>query len=521
VVHFTPNNACTTVPVNFTDATSDPEGGINQWQWRFTDGQGALLGEAATRNPVFTFNQPGTSYTELIATSLVGCRDTLVRHITVRESPRIDFRFTTPCLGEPVFFTDNTTAPVWALVTGQQWRFGDGNLSSQANPSHLYSQPGIYNVTLSVTALNGCAPSLTKAVTVHSPPVAFFPAPDLCVNTPHTFTDLSTVSNSTVNRWRWQFGNLGESTEQNPGFTFTHAGQYPITLTATSAAGCSSTITQLLDVHPAPVPAFSFFPRYGVAPLRVSFSNLSQGASRYRWDFGDGTTGTAAANPTHTYTQNGIYFATLVAYTPLGCAASRTQEIRVIPLTIDVSVTNVSWQVKDNFLVISATLMNQGTLEFDTLYLDFRVSGREPVRETWSGLLRPGELKAHTFNARLPWNERFDYFCVEAHVPRLTEDNNPANNQRCQPFGEEFAVLPPWPNPATGHINIGFMVPMEDQVSITLSNLHGHYFGTLWEGTAEKGITTLRIPTGTLPKGTYIFRVHYREEVKVGRFMVW
>ncbi|MFN3555772.1 MAG: PKD domain-containing protein [Bacteroidales bacterium] len=517
---FTPNNACSDVPVVFSDASTDQEGGIGQWQWSFFDGQGNLLGQSQQPAPSFTFADPGNHRIALEVASLVGCRDSLSRMINVRQSPEVDFSFTTPCLGEAVFFTDHTTAPPWALVSSQQWDFGDGNTSPQSNPSHLYAAGGIYNVTLSVTALNGCRPSLTLPVTVHSPPQADFAAPGLCQNTPHTFQDLSTVENSSISQWQWNFAGQGTSTLPDPEFTFSQPGQYAVSLVATSQAGCTGSITQLVDVYPAPEPQFSFFPRYGVAPLNVSFSNLSQGASNYVWDFGDGTPTTTQANPVHTFTQNGIYLTRLTALSELGCQAATHQEIRVIPLSIDVAVQQLSWQQQGGFLQISALLSNQGTLEFDTLWLEVQLSGRDPIREKWTGLLRPGELTQHTFAAQFPWRDSYDFFCVEAHIPRLEQDDNPANNRKCLSFTQDFRLLTPWPNPAQEVVNLGFVLPLEDQVLIQLSDLQGNLIATLYNESTPRGITTLRLPLPPLSSGIYLYRVTYRDETRVGRVMV-
>ena len=517
---FTPNNACSDVPVVFSDASTDQEGGIGQWQWSFFDGQGNLLGQSQQPAPSFTFADPGNHRIALEVASLVGCRDSLSRMINVRQSPEVDFSFTTPCLGEAVFFTDHTTAPPWALVSSQQWDFGDGNTSPQSNPSHLYAAGGIYNVTLSVTALNGCRPSLTLPVTVHSPPQADFAAPGLCQNTPHTFQDLSTVENSSISQWQWNFAGQGTSTLPDPEFTFSQPGQYAVSLVATSQAGCTGSITQLVDVYPAPEPQFTFFPRYGVAPLNVSFSNLSQGASNYVWDFGDGTPTTTQANPVHTFTQNGIYITRLTALSELGCQAATHQEIRVIPLSIDVAVQQLSWQQQGGFLQISALLSNQGTLEFDTLWLEVQLSGRDPIREKWTGLLRPGELTQHTFAAQFPWRDSYDFFCVEAYIPRLEQDDNPANNRKCLSFTQDFRLLTPWPNPAQEVVNLGFVLPLEDQVLIQLSDLQGNLIATLYNQPTPRGITTLRLPLPPLSSGIYLYRITYRDETRVGRVMV-
>ncbi len=71
----------------------------------------------------------------------------------------------------------------------------------------------------------------------------------------------------------------------------------------------------------------------GTAPLAVSFSSAgtydSDGSiTAYDWQFGDGTTSTAA-NPTHTYSQVGTYVATLVAWDNGGLSGSSSVTITV------------------------------------------------------------------------------------------------------------------------------------------------------------------------------------------------
>ncbi|MGW0335038.1 PQQ-dependent sugar dehydrogenase [Streptomyces sp. NPDC003011] len=71
----------------------------------------------------------------------------------------------------------------------------------------------------------------------------------------------------------------------------------------------------------------------GQAPLRVGFSSAGTtdqdgDALTYSWDFGDGSTSTAA-NPTHTYRKNGTYTATLTAADPSGRTGSASVQIVV------------------------------------------------------------------------------------------------------------------------------------------------------------------------------------------------
>jgi PKD repeat protein len=82
----------------------------------------------------------------------------------------------------------------------------------------------------------------------------------------------------------------------------------------------------------APDAAFEATPTSGEAPLSVSFFNTSAGAvSSSQWSFGDGATG-AGLNPTHVYTQPGVYSVTLTVSGPAGSdTVTNTSYIQVAP----------------------------------------------------------------------------------------------------------------------------------------------------------------------------------------------
>ncbi|MEM7372648.1 MAG: PKD domain-containing protein [Bacteroidota bacterium] len=122
----------------------------------------------------------------------------------------------------------------------------------------------------------------------------------------------------------WDFGDGSPlSNESNPVHTYPVVGEYPVTLTATTAGGCSATETLLtVQVFESGQALFETFPlKDGILPLpgaEVQFTDQSQQAEAYFWDFGDGQVSTEK-NPIHTYEQAGSYMVSLTIKDAGGC----------------------------------------------------------------------------------------------------------------------------------------------------------------------------------------------------------
>jgi PKD repeat protein len=120
------------------------------------------------------------------------------------------------------------------------------------------------------------------------------------------FEDQSTGE---VTSWTWDFGDGGSSNQASPSHTYVVAGLYTVRLTVRGPTG-SDTFTRPSYIsvgNQPPVVNFGAAPTMGVAPLAVTFADLSTGnVSRWLWNFGDGATSTLR-NPAHTYANAGTY----------------------------------------------------------------------------------------------------------------------------------------------------------------------------------------------------------------------
>ena len=215
--------------IDFTDADSG---------WIVGDG-GAIL---HTADGGTTWTEQSTQITgDLLAIDMVdvnlgyavGTDGTIICY---RRLPQAAFSAdaTSASSGGTIAFTDESSNnPIsWS------WDFGDGSTSSEQNPTHVYEAAGIYSISLTVTNCAGSDDEVkTDHIAISIPvPVAGFSADVTSANTSDTvtFTDQSTNSPTS---WEWDFGDGNTSAEQNPAHTYTDAGTYNVTLTATNSTG--------------------------------------------------------------------------------------------------------------------------------------------------------------------------------------------------------------------------------------------------------------------------------------------
>jgi PKD repeat protein len=233
----------------------------------------------------------------------------------------------------PVNFTDTSIGN----PTSWDWDFGDlSPHGSVANPSHTYSGPGTYTVTLTISNdIVTDTKTRVNYITVTSiPVVADFVGIPLSGDAPLTvqFIDQSSF---VATSWFWDFGdgNIG-TTGPTVSHTYDFPGMYTVTLIASNIIEGSRTVTKVDYItasFPIPVASFTLSPVTGFEPLTVTFTDTSTGFPQsWFWDFGDGNTSTAQ-NPIHIYSTPGTYTITLTVMNPSGSSTSLPATVAVVP----------------------------------------------------------------------------------------------------------------------------------------------------------------------------------------------
>jgi gliding motility-associated-like protein len=212
------------------------------------------------------------------------------------------------------------------------------------------SNDSIYNPTATplvttnyiVTVDDGCTfPSYsafdTATVTVN--PLANSSMVTLDTAGCQAFTaNFNAISDIGVN-YSWNFGDGTPSSSGEPvTHTYPFVGSYNVTLTVTTALGCSSSITNnsYIDVYPSPTAAFVYSPTpiMQTAP-EVTFDNQSTGTGTLTsfWDFNYPTGGImdTLTNPVYSYPDSGSYTVQLVVVNSYGCADTAYNTLEVVP----------------------------------------------------------------------------------------------------------------------------------------------------------------------------------------------
>ena len=334
---------CVPMRVDFVDTIAMGK----QYIWDFNDGSLPLITNGPSVSHIF--NTAGLYRVKLIAVDSSTCNiaDSAFINLRVRND-RADLAFDEiklpPCTSLAFRFTNTSTALKPFASNSFRWDMGDGTVFSSGNTSftHTYAAPGTYQVKMVLVDTNFCnePDSLVKQIRIASNVTARFTTPAQgCVPYLARFENTSLGGQTFI----WDFGDGSPpSNEVSPSHLYNSTGNYLITLTAIDAASCniSSTTSFQMRVEPNPDAGIDINPNPVPENEPVNFVNLSNGASRYLWLFGDGFTLQTFRRDTivrHLYNATDTYNACVVAFNPAGCSDTACIDVtvKVVP-SVDV-----------------------------------------------------------------------------------------------------------------------------------------------------------------------------------------
>lgn len=240
-----------------------------------------------------------------------------------------------PVQGSTIYnFVDFSTAgsPA-AAVNSWFWDFGDGNTSTQQNPTHTYGAPGPYRVCLSIGTTAGCTATYCDSTVFGGGGgscSAFFGVNNTS-GCSFIFYD-SSYAAAGVAQAIWDFGDGNTATGSNPSHTYAANGTYNVCLTIIANDSCINTYCYTVTCGGAPAcqASYYWFPDT-TGQYTIILVNTSTGSGlSYFWDFGDGDS-SSQQYPSHVYAGPGSYTVCLTVYNAfLGCSSTYCDSLLVL-----------------------------------------------------------------------------------------------------------------------------------------------------------------------------------------------
>lgn len=315
--------------------TNTSTAGALSYHWDFGDGTTSSLA-----NPTHVFTSPGYHYVNLNATYSNGITYTATGISTYAGATPVP-SFSSSQVSGLTYGFSNTSSISTGYVASYVWDFGDGSTASGNYVTHAFASAGTYNVKLVVANEIGCTDSITTAVVVSTSgsgggggggsstltPSFTINSSSQCV-TGNSFVFTNTSTNAPLGTiYNWNFGDGNTSNAASPTHSYSSAGYYSISMSATYGGTTYSTGSQSIYVGAVPVANFS---SSFVSSLNYGFNSASTVATgyiaSYSWDFGDG--GNATTNyAQHTYASAGTYNVSLAVTSETGCTNTYTSAV--------------------------------------------------------------------------------------------------------------------------------------------------------------------------------------------------
>jgi gliding motility-associated-like protein len=319
-----PSSGCAPLHVQFSNQSAigpTPSAPITSWLWDFGNGNSSTL-----QSPSHNYTSVGSFNVTLEVKDGNNCINKIVKNgfITTTNKPGPSFYYNVASACAPpltVTFTNTTSGNNTYF-----WSFGDGNTSTQVNPTHTYTSLGVFSVMLIAINASGCKDTLRMPdlIKIGIPPINININPTSVCAGAHSIFSTSIPATSTAT---WDLGNGFILNGSTVSFAYTNSGTYNVKLTIQTLEGCVKDTTQIITVYPKPTVNFSADTIISCnAPFTVNFLHAVSpvSASSFSWDFGDFSS-SSLPNPSKTYTSTGSYSVSLSIIDDNGCFASETK----------------------------------------------------------------------------------------------------------------------------------------------------------------------------------------------------
>jgi len=257
----------------------------------------------------------------------------------------VTYSLTTPCASQDTVIV-NVISQLDATITqvGPYCTAFPSVTLSAVNTGGVWSGQGITDATagtfnpgtagagshvITYTISGSCGNVDTMTINVIPSPIISIQS-DTTQGCEPTLVSFTGVNNQPGGSCLWTFGNGVTSTECNPSYLYTTAGNYSVSFTYSNTIGCTSSVNapNYITIHSQPEAAYSASPQpTSIADPIVYFTDQSTGViDSWQWTFGPFGTSNLQ-NPYFVYPDTGVTAVQLIVTNINGCADTITGAI--------------------------------------------------------------------------------------------------------------------------------------------------------------------------------------------------
>lgn len=361
------------------------------------------------------------------------------------------------CAPLTVNFTDNSTnfPQTWT------WDF-DGTTSSEQNPSHIFSEPGTYNVYLTVSNLDG-NDIATKVITVYANPTVIVPEINQSIICEGSSSEITVFDEPNIS-YEWSNG-FTESTT-----VVSEAGVY--TLTITDEHGCTATAS--FEMTMAPVPEVSLGTDIDVCENSEAEINAGEGYAWYNWSTGE-TTQSIMVSAAGEYS--------VTVFNEYGCEASDTIAVSILAAP--------TFAISDTSACVNEEIVLSVDTEDEVLWF--------------------GETEGNTYAQTYPYAGEYLVWVTVSNGECETTDTITVTVETCTSVDEMSAMeIQLYPNPVRDMATFT-VTGYEGAISYIVVDLSGREM--TFETVSVDNESVHTVDVSNLVSGVYILRITTDSEV--------
>lgn len=408
---WSPANIAPNVNATFSNTTIDPSNYYSdQYKWLFKyDNYSLSTASYYTTVPRNYPNIMVDTVTLIAINPTTKCTDTITKFVPIRNI-NTSFTYTTQ------YINNNSCPPMVAYfrssslnVNSLKWDFGDGSTGgNNASPSHTYTKPGKYVITLYAYGDNGIIVTASDSFIVKGP-YAVIQTDIVRACTPATVTMNAVVMNASSFTWDLGDGTLSATTDTFVVHTYTNPGVYSPAMIMKDVAGCTSTIPLgnpiIMDsLHfsikgsPHEVCDSGFVNFITKDLYSVAASNIPDSALRYEWSFGTGNVldSSHAPSPAFKYTALGKYEVKLHVESLPGCVFNAIDSI-IVKESSRATISGPTEVCEDLKVQFNATPSIPGSVDWKWIFDNGKTDNKQlPDQQVFKGSATPRVVRVIT-----------------------------------------------------------------------------------------------------------------------------